>query len=328
MLALQAVEGVEALLDRLEPARLAVDPVEVAAQVAGHVVELDRRRAQPLGELRRARGRRRRPPPSPESASASAAPAPPPSSSSPPIAASARAAAVRAALGVSQTARARPRAPPPRSTLGAAASISESSNRIRSRSRSRAPSRSRSSASSRASAGRLRVRRAVAVAELEQLGAGEAVEDLELGRGEHQLAVLVLAVEGEQPRAERPQLRGRGRAPADEGAGPPRGADPPAEHDLVGVVGKPLGDRRQLGVVEGSGREREDALDPGLLGARADDLGTRAAAHQQVERVGEHGLSRPGLAGDRVQARLEAQLGALDQQQVLDPQLVQHAVPF
>ena len=54
--------------------------------------------------------------------------------------------------------------------------------------------------------GRLRVRRAVAVAELELLGAGEAVEDLELGRGEHQLAVLVLAVEGEQPRAERPQV--------------------------------------------------------------------------------------------------------------------------
>ena len=56
--------------------------------------------------------------------------------------------------------------------------------------------------------------------------------------------MLVLAVEGEQARAERPQLGGGGRAPADEGARAARGADPPAEHDLVGVVGQPLGDRR------------------------------------------------------------------------------------
>ena len=116
---------------------------------------------------------------------------------------------------------------------------------------------------------------AVCVAQLEVLGAGEAVEDLELGGGERQLAVLVLAVEGEQPRAERPQVGRRRGAPADEGAGAARGADPAAEDDLVGALGQPLGDLGQLGVVEQAVGKLEHALDPGLLGARA---GRSAAA--------------------------------------------------
>ena len=102
----------------------------------------------------------------------------------------------------------------------------------------------------------------------------------------------------------------------------PGGPDPAAEDDLLGAVGKALGELGQLGVVEQPVREREDSLDPGLLGPGPDDLRPRLAAHQQVERVGEHRLARAGLAGDRVQALAEAQLGPLDQQQVLDPQLV------
>ena len=70
--------------------------------------------------------------------------------------------------------------------------------------------------------------------------AGEPVEDLELGRAERQATVLVLAVEGEQAAAERPQVGGRRRPPGDECACPPRGADPAAEDDLVGPVGDPL----------------------------------------------------------------------------------------
>ena len=58
---------------------------------------------------------------------------------------------------------------------------------------------------------------AIAGEEREVLGAGEAVEDLRLGGGEGELAVFVLAVEGEEPGTERPQV-GRGRrAPSDEG---------------------------------------------------------------------------------------------------------------
>ena len=172
---------------------------------------------------------------------------------------------------------------------------------------------------------RLGVRGAVVVAQLEVLGAGEAVEDLGLRRGEGQLAMLVLAVEGEQARAERLQVGGRGGAPGDERARPARGADPAAEHHLLGTLGQALGELGQLGVGEQAVGQLEDSLDPGLLGAGADDLRPRPAAEQQVERVGEHRLAGPGLAGDRVQALAEAQLGPLDQQQVLDSQLAQHA---
>ena len=71
-------------------------------------------------------------------------------------------------------------------------------------------------------------------------------------------------------------------------------------------------------------RAREDALDIRLGGARADDPAARAAAQQQIERVGEHRLAGAGLAGEDVQAGAEPELGALDQQQVLDAKLVKH----
>ena len=90
----------------------------------------------------------------------------------------------------------------------------------------------------------------VAVAELELGGAGEAVEDVHLGRGDRQLAVLVLAVEGEQPAAEQLQVGGGRRAAGDEGRGPPRGRDPAAEDDLLGALRQALGEIGQLGVLE------------------------------------------------------------------------------
>ncbi len=167
---------------------------------------------------------------------------------------------------------------------------------------------------------------AVAGAPLQVLLAGEPVQRLQLRRGEGQLAVLVLAVEGEQPRAERPQLRRGGRAALQEGRGPARGRDAPSQHDLARVLGQALGDLRQLGIVEQPGRELEHALDVGLRGARPHDLGPRLPAHDQVQRVGQDRLAGAGLPRDRVQARPEAELGPLDQEQVLDPQLEEHAL--
>jgi hypothetical protein len=172
----------------------------------------------------------------------------------------------------------------------------------------------------------LGVRLAVLAAPLEVRSARKAVEDLELRGAEGQLAVLVLAVEGEQPRPERAQV-GRGRrAAADEGARSPRHPDAAAEHDLVGPLGEALGDVGELGIVEQALRNREHALNVGFLRARPDDLWARLAAHEEVERMREYGLSRAGLACDHVETLPEAQFGALDQQQALDPQFVQHAL--
>ena len=171
-----------------------------------------------------------------------------------------------------------------------------------------------------------RVRGAIALAQLEVARPGEAVEDLELGRGERELAVLVLAEEGEQARrraarrsaavAERPATKALVRPAA------------PIRRPST-TSSAPSGRRSASSASSGSSSipsgSVEHALDPGLLGARAGRSAGAPAAHQQVERVREHGLAGPGLTGDRVQARLEAQLGALDQEQVLDPQLAQHA---
>src|SRR5262249_28647473 len=74
-------------------------------------------------------------------------------------------------------------------------------------------------------------------------------------------------------------------------------------------------------------RKLEDPFDVRLGRAGPDDLRTGLAAHQQVERVREDSLARAGLAGDRVQAWSQPELGALDQQQVLDPELEQHRLP-
>ena len=191
-------------------------------------------------------------------------------------------------------------------------------------SRSRAPSRVEQLLPLAGQGAHLGVGGAVGGEQLAVLGAGEPVEDLGLRRGQHQLPVLVLAVEGEQARAEGAQVRGRGRAPGDEGggsAGP--GRDPPREDDLL-ARRQPLGDVAQRRVGEDRLRDLEGALDPRLLGAGPDGGAARTAAHQQVERVGEHGLAGAGLAGDHVQSRPEAHLGALDQQEVLDPQLAKH----
>ncbi len=124
---------------------------------------------------------------------------------------------------------------------------------------------------------------AVEAAALQVLGAGEAVEGLELGRGEGQPAVLVLAVEGEQPRAERAQLGGRRRAALQEGARAPRRRDAAADDELGRALGQARGHLRQLGVFQQALRQLEDSLDVSLLGPRPDDLGARLAAHDQVE---------------------------------------------
>ena len=158
------------------------------------------------------------------------------------------------------------------------------------------------------------------------VGPREAVEDLGLGRGDRQLAVLVLAVEGEQPPAEQLQVRRRGGAAADERRGPARGRHPPPEHDLLDAGRQALGELAHLRLIEQARRNVEAALDPGLVGSRADDLRARPAAHQEIERVGEDGLSGPRLTGDRVEAGAEPELGPLDQQQVLDSQLSEHAL--
>ena len=78
-----------------------------------------------------------------------------------------------------------------------------------------------------------RERRAQAAQARGLLGAAEPVEDLELGAGEGQLAVLVLAVEGA---AAPPMSRSSptvAERPFEVGARAPVGADPAGQHELL-----------------------------------------------------------------------------------------------
>ena len=212
-----------------------------------------------------------------------------------------------------------------RGPTGRGASISASSYSSRSSSRSRAPESSCSAfelglerRAPRASV------RAAASRRAQMLCAAELVEDLQLGRGEREPAVLVLAVEGDRAhRRSRAAPRPWRERPFRIGARAPVRAHPTGEHELLGALGAGSAELGELARA-GSLGERERPLDVGLAGAGAHDPRPRTPSEQQVERVGEHGLARARLPGEYVQPRREAQLGPLDQQQVLDAKLAQH----
>ena len=306
MLALQPVERVEALLDRLEPPGLGLDAVEVGAQLAGR-----RRRArppaarEPLGERVELRVDARRPPASPR-------------------------------LGLGQRAARRRRRPRrrrrSRPARRAAASRRPSAWRSRSRSaassrllgrvgrdrldlgelvavagRGRARARPRARAARRArapSAAHLAVRLAVALAQLELLGRRRSRRG---SPAAPRRASACGARAGRRRRAAATpsalQVGGRGGAPGDEGAGPPRAPRPGAR---ARSPRRPrAGARRARPARARRAARRGRSKTPSTQASSApgpDDLRPRPAAHQQVERVGEHRLAGAGLAGDRVQA--------------------------
>ncbi len=211
------------------------------------------------------------------------------------------------------------------SSVGATASISSISNSSRSRSRSRMPRRSRRSSSSRPIA---RPRRRACSKRLRRAScslAAVGVEDLQLSRGENQSRCSCWPKNASRraPTAassaavtERPWRYARVR---------PAAVTRRASTSSSESSGSRSRQRGKLGIAGNRLGHREDALDIGLLGARADDAPARLAAEQQIECVRQHRLAGAGLAGDHVQARTEHQLGRLDQQEVLDAQLGEHA---
>ena len=273
VLALQAVQQRQALLDLVQPARRRP------------------RRPRRSGAARGRGPRPRAPAPATRSASASS------SASTPRTDSSAREAAPRCATGGALVAR--HRLHPARggrrrsastwrsrsrsaasdassSSLGSGASISCSSHSSRSSSRSRAPARSRSSSSAPRSS---RSRAYAAPNARQPRGvrlAAEAVQDLQLRRGEHELAVLVLAVERQQRAADVAQVGRRRAAAAQVGAGAALGADAPGEHDLLRVVGQPVAD--QLAQLVGIARTRPRRRPPTRRGARSPAAACRPAA--------------------------------------------------
>jgi hypothetical protein len=106
---------------------------------------------------------------------------------------------------------------------------------------------------------------------------------------------------------------GHGCGPAvDVGPRPSVGGDHPGQHDLVGAVGR---------------RDEQPAVDPCLGCSGADHGGVGAPADEQLDRLDEHRLAGPGLAGERRQPPVEDEHGVLDHPEVLDVQFGEHGPP-
>ena len=175
-------------------------------------------------------------------------------------------------------------------------------------------------------------------AQVEVRAAAEAVEQLQLRGREREPPVFVLAEERDEPPAERLKV-GRGGGPAlDERTGAAARADPARQHDLAGfavdgsrsarrgvdLLPHPLAQIRELGLVEQPRGQLEHALHVRLGRSWTHDAGLRLSAEEQIERVCEHCLPGARLARDGREALARPQLGPLDQEQVLYPQLEQH----
>ena len=154
----------------------------------------------------------------------------------------------------------------------------------------------------------------------ELLLADEGVEHVELVGGAAEAALLELARHRDQA------LGGGGEVLARDGAAPGVGAraavaeDAPGQHEPGLVLGRQLGERGELVVVEEPLRDVELGLDVGLAAGRADDAGVALRPEQQADRLGQDRLAGARLAGDRRQARPRAELAFADEDEVLDAQ--------
>ncbi|MGY4473003.1 hypothetical protein ACVILL_000417 [Bradyrhizobium sp. USDA 3364] len=154
------------------------------------------------------------------------------------------------------------------------------------------------------------------------LVAGEGVEQLAMGRGIDQSALVMLAVDFDQRGADRLQGLHADRLVVDEGAGAAVGELHAAENHFTGVVEAVLGQypgrRMPLGDIEHGGHLP-------LLGAMAHQSGIAAAAERQRKGIEQDGFAGAGFAGQHRQATGKFDIEPFDQDDVTDRQTRQHA---
>ena len=325
VLALEPVVEVEPLLDLLEPAGLGLERRRRSGAAR-------RRGPPPRSAARASRSRARRAPgprPATPSASRSASASSAATPASPLSGAIASAPAPAAATqrvepaqplalgrqrGLLLLGRARaPRSPRSRSAAG--------------RGRGRGCPRARAAPPARASSSRARAWAAASSSRSSSCSrAAEAVEQLELGRGEREPPVLVLAEEGDaaarRARAGRPPMAER---PCTKRAGAPLRAHAPGEHDLVERLGRSAraGRRaRDRRAARAAARTRPPRRPRGRPAGRSRCAACRPAAGRARARA--RSCPRPVSPVIALRPGPGPQLRPLDQQQVLDSQLEEH----
>ena len=152
--------------------------------------------------------------------------------------------------------------------------------------------------------------------------AGEGIEQAPVGRGIDQRALVMLAVDLDQRRADRFKGLHADRLIVDEGAGAAIGQLHPAQDHLTGIV-EPV-------VAEDGGRRMalrniEHRGDLALLHAVAHQTRIAAAAERQRKGIEQDGFAGAGFAGQHREATGKFDIEPLDQDDVADRKTRQHA---
>src|SRR5207302_7652383 len=152
------------------------------------------------------------------------------------------------------------------------------------------------------------------------------VEDVALRVRPEQRLRLVLAVQVHEQRPQLGEHAHGGGAAVHPGAGSALPRDFPLE-DQVPVFGlHPQGGQGRSKAVEGGRGEFKGALDDGLVGAGAHDVGRGTLTQQQSEGIHQHRLPRPRLTGEDVETGGEGERDVGDDGEIADAQLRQHYV--
>ena len=152
--------------------------------------------------------------------------------------------------------------------------------------------------------------------------AAEGVEQPALAVGIEQRPALVLAVDIHQLLAQPLEGGDRHRHPVHLGRAPPLRRDPAGDDQFL-LVDRPAEDTLDLAPQRGV-LDHEDRGGPGLLLARADQVGRGLPAEHQPECREQETLARPGLARPGAEPLVQLDLDVLDQRQVLHRKLSQH----
>ena len=142
-----------------------------------------------------------------------------------------------------------------------------------------------------------------------------------MGRGVDQRALVMLAVDLDQHRAERFQRLHADRLIVDEGAGAAVGELHAAQDHFAGVFKAVVGqDRRSRMAL----RHIEHGRDLALLGAMTHQARIAPAAERERKGVEQNGFARAGLAGQNRKTTGKLDIEPFDQDDVTDRQTRQH----
>src|SRR5262249_37471256 len=150
------------------------------------------------------------------------------------------------------------------------------------------------------------------------------IEHVELVRGTAEASLLELSGHRDQPIGDARNVLARGASAPGVGARPAVAEDAPREDEAVLVRWAQVGDRLEVRVLDQPRADLQLWLDVCLRAVRADQRRIPPAAEQEADRLGENRLPRSRLAGDRVEAGREVELGVADEDEVLDAQTAQH----